>query len=137
MGEMIVMAILIGIIPAYIAMTKGRSFLLWWLYGAALFIVALPHSLIMKTNIQALELKKISEGMKKCPYCAELIKSEAIICRYCGKDLPNKKAIGNCVNCSKFEVIPWDQKMGNCNRHNVSTNASDSCKYYSPKNLNA
>ena len=46
--EILIVAALIGLIPAFIAQKKGHSFGLWWFYGAALFIIALPHALIMK-----------------------------------------------------------------------------------------
>lgn len=85
--EVLLLAVLIGLLPAAIAQSKGRSFLLWWFYGAALFIVALPHSLIMSADSRALEYKALSTGMKKCEHCAEMIKAEAKVCRFCQHDV--------------------------------------------------
>jgi hypothetical protein len=46
--EILIGAVLLGLIPAYLAKKKGRSFGLWWFYGALIFIIALPHALLME-----------------------------------------------------------------------------------------
>jgi cytochrome c-type biogenesis protein len=40
--------IIMGLIPAFIARSKGRKFTDWWLFGATLIFIALPAALFIK-----------------------------------------------------------------------------------------
>jgi uncharacterized membrane protein len=46
--EALFLAALLGLLPAFIASSKGRSFGLWWFYGAMIFIVAIVHAIVLK-----------------------------------------------------------------------------------------
>jgi hypothetical protein len=82
--EILILAALIGILPGAIANSKGHSFGVWWFFGAALFIVALPLSLVLRPNEAA---QAARSGQHSCPHCAELVKTAARVCRHCGRDL--------------------------------------------------
>jgi hypothetical protein len=81
-----------GILHAFPGDAKssdGMCFTNWFLYGALLFLIALPHALLKRPDRATMERQKIEEeGLRKCPSCAELVKREAVVCRYCGRELP-------------------------------------------------
>lgn len=88
--EVILVAVLLGLIPAFIAKNKGRSFIGWWIYGALLFIIAIIHVLLVKDKVSNdAQPKKadIDSGMRTCPFCSELVRANAIKCKHCGSDI--------------------------------------------------
>ena len=75
-------ACLTSLIAAKIAQTKGRSIGRWFLVGLLLNLLGVILIAVMDSIEGNVEQQALSrEGRKKCPYCAELVKVEAVKCR--------------------------------------------------------
>lgn len=77
-------SVILGFIPAFIAQKKGRNFFNWWIYGTLVFILALPHALLIKDK-KSIDKKRdygakticgncgitfiFDSETKKCPKC--------------------------------------------------------------------
>lgn len=85
--EIAIVAAVLGVVPAAIIDKKGhKNILLWWLFGALLFILALPLAILEEDLNSDEHLVKKGER-RACPHCAEPIRNAARACRYCGRDV--------------------------------------------------
>jgi len=93
----LVFSILVG---AY-ANSKGRSSILYFFISMMLSpILGFIIALVAEPNTDRLEQRAIDAGKRrKCPYCAELVKNEARICKHCGKEIA--------------KIIPFDRRRKN------------------------
>ena len=116
MGIFLLWILLSIVVGAYASSKKVR------LGGFGGFFISLIFSPII--GFIAVALTKpddnaiIDSGeMKKCPQCAELVKKDALVCRFCGNkfekkerkvpsQVSNKDQIKNAVLIAKYEPVP-------------------------------
>ena len=74
-----------GCVTGEIASRQGRPFFTWFVAGMLCFVIAFLYLLLSKPSD---EILAESGKYRKCPQCAEMVKMDAKVCRYCGSDLP-------------------------------------------------
>jgi hypothetical protein len=81
---LIIQGIIFGGFCAFIASQKNRGSGSWFFLGFFFSILAVLALIAIPKENSADQ----PDTTRKCPFCAEFIKAEAVICRFCQNDLP-------------------------------------------------
>ena len=81
--------LLFSVIVGWFAHQKGRSGIAFFLISIVISpMIGLIVVLIIKPSGEVMEQRMLLSGEgKTCPFCAEVVRAEALICKHCGKDI--------------------------------------------------
>ena len=71
----IIISVVFGVVGSILAQKKGRSQILWFALCAVV-----PLLVIAVLMLPAIAAAGVT---KKCPHCAEIVKEDATMCKYC------------------------------------------------------
>lgn len=97
----VIIWVLCGFASAMVASSKGRSASGWFFMG----LIFGPFGILF-----ALFSGKEGpdENEKKCPFCAEFVKREAVVCKHCGKELPQPPVKTKGWGTYQVPGRPWE-----------------------------
>jgi hypothetical protein len=84
---LIVFWLVMAVVTALIANSRGKSAGAWFAYSLLIWPVALVHVLLTPPTRDAVVARAQEQGRRACPHCAEMIMAEAKVCRFCGRDV--------------------------------------------------
>ncbi len=87
MHSILLIWVIAAIAAGIIASNKNRS-AAGWALATFLLSPLLIIIILVLSKKEGSPRSLATQGSKMCPFCAEEIKAEAVVCKHCGKDLP-------------------------------------------------
>lgn len=90
--EWIIFWLVCAIVVAVAAKGRGRSALAWFILACLIspLLAVILLALLRRADDGPSYMERHEGKARKCPFCAEYIKREAIVCKHCGRDIvPN------------------------------------------------
>ena len=102
----ILLSVLTGRLADKKGLPSGKYFLLSLLLSPVVGLLAVAAA--VPNRVKAEELRISAGDERKCPSCAELVKREAKICRFCQRELPPPEPIEGAPRFkTKAEYDAW------------------------------
>jgi hypothetical protein len=114
---LVIVWLLFGVAAGMVASTRGRSGWGWAILGCLFGPFGLVVALLPTAEEEEMNLA-VAVGTtslyRKCPYCAEAVRKEAVKCRHCCTELkPATERWRRCPHCDK-KILPEADKCRYC-----------------------